>query len=206
LSAEIPPSLATYGPVVHRIDDNRPSLLGASKDAIRDHFRPWISTRSVERDGPGADKPRLADIPPRYRACFYVDKEVMESATLTEYPLSRFVINPTGFHLKVGDKVVLIDAQYGEHYLDLEEEDLEEGEYDRIEGRTSFDVGWQYVRLPLSANIYDTMCQHHDAWVQPYFFQRPPGRVWGRTIRLDREDTYLRGTHLTIILLLVCTA
>ncbi|KAK3347126.1 hypothetical protein B0T25DRAFT_461972 [Lasiosphaeria hispida] len=144
--------------------EDRAAFEGASKDAIRDHFRNWISTRSVERDGPGADNPIIAERSPRYRACLYVDKEVMESATLAEYPSA---VNPTGFFLKVGGR----DG-------DLAEEDLEEDEYDPIEGKSTFDVGWQYVDLQLTTTIYDTMCENYDAWIRPHFYQRPPA-VWG---------------------------
>ncbi|GAB1309916.1 hypothetical protein MFIFM68171_00126 [Madurella fahalii] len=172
--------------------EDRAAFEGASKDAIREHFRNWVNTRSIERDGPGGDNPLIADISPRYRACLYVDKEVMESATLTEYPS---VVNPTGFYLKVGGQVVLIDGQYGEHYLDqrgigeydrqeieegyMDEEDLEEDEYDSIDGKTEYDVGWQYVGLELTATMYDSLCEYHDAWIRPYYYTRPP-KVWGR--------------------------
>ncbi|KAK4221945.1 hypothetical protein QBC38DRAFT_504463 [Podospora fimiseda] len=133
--------------------EDRAAYEGASKDAIRQHFRHWVSTRSVERDRPGADNPPIADRSPRYQACLYVDKEVMDSATLREYPSFT---NPTGLYLKVEGRVIVIDGQYGEHYLnhpglneyDLKEieeeiaegkmdwEDLEEDEYDPIDGKT----------------------------------------------------------------------
>lgn len=170
--------------------EDRAAFEGASKDAIREHFRNWVNTRSVERDGPGAGNPLIAEVSPRYRACLYVDKEVMESATLREYPS---VTNPTGFFLKVGGRVVLIDGQYGEHYLnqpgmneydrqeiedgDMDEEDVEEDEYDPIEGKTEYDVGWQYVELELTATVYNRLCEYHDAWIRPHFYKRPP-EVW----------------------------
>ncbi|KAK3331481.1 hypothetical protein B0H66DRAFT_613970 [Apodospora peruviana] len=147
---------------------------GASKDAIRDHFRSWVSTRS-----------------PRYRACLFVDKEAMESATLVEYPSA---VNPTGFYLKVGGRVVLIDGQHGEHFLNqpgIDEYDLEEMEdgdldkddgYEPIEGKTTFDVGWQYVDLQVTSAIYDIMCENHDTWIRPHFYQRPPA-VWDGKMR-----------------------
>ena len=175
--------------------EDREAFEGASKDAIRDSFRSWVDARSVERDGPGADSPNIAEWSPRYRACLYVDKEVLESATLTEYPSA---VNPTGFYLKVDGRVVLIDSQYGEHFLnhpgvdeydwqeiedgDLAEEDLDEDEYDPIEGKTSFDVGWQYVGLGVAAAIYDIMCENYDAWIRPSFYKRPPA-VWDGKFR-----------------------
>ncbi|KAK1750486.1 hypothetical protein QBC47DRAFT_394141 [Echria macrotheca] len=174
--------------------EDRATLEGSSKDAVREHFRNWINTRSVERDGPGADHPNLINESPRYRACLYVDKDVMMSASLTAYPFPQ---NPTGFHLKVEGHVVLIDAQYGQHYLnqpgideydraelesgDLTEEDLEEGQYEPIEGKTEYDVGWQYIKLELTATIYDQMCHFHDAWIQPNFYTRPPAIGEGGT-------------------------
>ena len=41
--------------------EDRTEFEGASKDAIQEHFRNWINTHSVERDGPGADNPHIAD-------------------------------------------------------------------------------------------------------------------------------------------------
>ncbi len=101
---------------------------------------------------------------------------------MTEYPS---VVSPDGVFLKVGGRAVLIDAEYSEHFLnqpgvdeydmeeieagDLLEEDLEEDEYDPIEGKTTFDVGWLYVDLGVVPIIYDTLCENHDTWTRQHF-------------------------------------
>ena len=98
----------------------------------------------------------------------------------------------------VKGRVVLIDGQFGEHFLDepelndydreeieanfWAEEDLEEEEYEPIEGRTTFDVGWLYVDLELASTIYDRLCETSDEWTRPHFYKRPPRSVEWRVL------------------------
>lgn len=65
--------------------EDRSLFEGAYKDRIREHFKHWISTRSVERDGPGADHPNLIELCPRYRVCMSVDKEILNGASIDEF-------------------------------------------------------------------------------------------------------------------------
>jgi hypothetical protein len=165
--------------------EDRTAFDGASKDAIRDHFRDWVNTRSVERDGPGADHEDLARYSPRYRVCLYVDKIAMESASMELFP------NPYGLEVyQVNGRVVLIDAQFGQHLegphelneYELQEiadgeytmEDVEddEGEYEPIEDRTTYDVGWMYCQLEYVSSAYERLSEAADEWTEMYM--RPP--------------------------------
>lgn len=165
---------------------DRAAFDGASKDDIREHFRTWVRTRSVERDGPGVEGREILISSPRYQACLYVDKEAMESATMTEIP---YPVNPTGFYLDVKGQVVLIDGQLQDEWMppppeltqedldEMEEEGWEEEQYTPIDGNTDFDVGWMYVELMFASVAYDTMCEGMDTWSQRWFYKRPP-TVW----------------------------
>jgi hypothetical protein len=93
---------------------------------------------------------------PRYQACLYVDKEALESATLTEHPL---LSSPTGLYLNVKRRVVLVDSQFQDEWApphpettqeeleEMEEKDWEEEQYTPIDGDTDFDIGWMYIKL-----------------------------------------------------------
>ena len=135
--------------------EDRVAFEGVSKDAICEYFCNWVNTYAVRRPGRGpAPIIRLSPASLHATGPVYMStKKVMESATLREDPS---VTNPTGFFLKVAGRVVLIDGQYGEHHLNPsrdideydrqeigdgdteEEEDLEEDEYDPIEGTTEY--------------------------------------------------------------------
>lgn len=69
--------------------EDRVAFEGASKSTIREHFRTWVETRSVERDGPGADSHDLTRWSPRYGVCMYVDKEAMQGASIKEMDTFR---------------------------------------------------------------------------------------------------------------------
>ena len=165
---------------------DRTAFDGASKDDIREHFRTWIRTRSVERDGLGVEGKEILRRSPRYQACLYVDQEAMESATLTERPL---LSSPTGLHLNVKGWVVLVDSQSQDEWApphpeatqeeleEMEEEGWEEEQYTPIDGDTDFDVGWMYIDLRFVSIAYDTMCENSDTWSRPWFYKRPPA-VW----------------------------
>jgi hypothetical protein len=166
--------------------EDRNAFDGASKDAIRDHFRDWVSMRTVERDGPGADSADIARTSPRYRVCLYVDKAAVDAASLDEVP------NPYGIeYYRIKDRVVLIDGQFSQHpggALELDEYELQEiadGEYtledvednddtyDPIEGRTSYDVGWMYIQLQFVSSSYERLAESAHEWTEMY--KRPPG-------------------------------
>lgn len=164
---------------------NRTAFDGASKDDIREHFRTWILTRSVERDGPGVEGNEIIKRSPRYQACLYVDKEAMESATLTENysPYRR-----SGVHLEVEGRVILINSELfyemwphpeptQEELDEIEEEEWAEEEYDPIDGNTGLDLGWMYISLRFASLAYDTMSEDMDTWSQRWFYKRPPA-VW----------------------------
>lgn len=165
---------------------DRTAFDGASKDVIREHFRTWILARSVERDGLGVEGKEILRRSPRYQACLYVDKEAMESATLTERPS---LFSPTGISFTVKGRVVLVDAQILDQWApphpeptqeeldEIEEEEWEEEQYTPIDGDTGHDLGWMYIELRFASIAYDTMCESTDTWSQPWFYKRPPA-VW----------------------------
>jgi len=158
-------------------------LDGASKEDVRNHFRNWINTRSVERDGPGADTPNIADRVPRYRSYLYIDKEVLQSVSIYEFPDPN---HPQGFSVSTSGRVVVIDGQHGDYRPDQlgfigdgsgGEQEEEREEYEPIEGNTELDLGWMYASIDTTEDLYDLMCEDPDTWVRPYFYKRPPA-VW----------------------------
>lgn len=164
---------------------NRTAFDGASKDEIREHFRTWILTRSVERDGPGVEGNQIIMRSPRYQACLYVNKEAMESATLTEHPL---LWRPTRPQIEVKGRVILINSELfyelwphpeptQEELDEIEEEEWAEEEYPPIDGNTGLDVGWMYISLHFASVAYDTMSENMDTWSERWFYRRPPA-VW----------------------------
>ncbi|KAH7172632.1 hypothetical protein DER46DRAFT_678634 [Fusarium sp. MPI-SDFR-AT-0072] len=54
------------------------TLNNTSKEQVRDKFSQWVSERSIERDGAGAEDP-LAVYLPRYRYCVYVDQKCLDT-------------------------------------------------------------------------------------------------------------------------------
>lgn len=164
---------------------NRTAFDGASKDEIREHFRTWILTRSVERDGPGVEGNETLLRSPRYQACLYVDKEAMESASFTE---NYSIFKSSGVHLKVKGRVILINSELfydlwphpeptQEELDEIEEEGWAEEEYDPIDGNTGLDVGWMYISLHFASIAYDTMSENMNTWSERWFYTRPPA-VW----------------------------
>lgn len=169
---------------------DRTTFDGASKDDIREHFQTWVRSRSVERDGPGVEGNEILMRSPRYQACLYVDKEAMESGSITEHP---FPLNPTGVYLDVKGRLVLLDSQLRDEWWpqlevtqkdldEMEEEGWEEEQYSPVESDTGFDVGWMYIELMFASVAYDTMCENIDTWSQPWFYRRPP-LVWDGSFR-----------------------
>lgn len=149
--------------------EDRARFEGASKDAIRGYFREWITSRSVERDGPGAGDPRISRYCPRYRFCLYVDKEAMDSISLLEVPTPW----SGGVFTKVDGTMVVIDAEFDENPPELSEDELRELEEDEpIDGRTTLDVGWMIVEVGEANGIYDDLCFRQ--WDDPRFYKRPP--------------------------------
>ena len=171
-------------PYLHwTVMDDRTAFENASKDAIRDHFRNWIDTRSVERDGPGADRADITGRSPRYNTCVYVDKAAVEEASMELGPRPEFGI------YRYKGRVILIDAQFGQHLqgptelteFELQEiangeytmEDIEEDdEYELIEGRSEYDVGWMYVKLEFVSAAYEELAAGLHSWTRLY--KRPP--------------------------------
>ncbi|KAK1836420.1 hypothetical protein QBC39DRAFT_367235 [Podospora conica] len=170
---------------------DRAAFDGASKDDIREHFRTWIRDRSVERDGFGVEGTDILRLSARYKACLYVDKEAMESAAMTEYPMAT---KPTGVHYIVKGKVVLVGSQLQDEWIpphpeatqeeldEIEEEEWAEEEYPPIDGDTSWDVGWMYVELRFVASAYEMLSENlsEDSWRERWFYKRPPAVFPGR--------------------------
>ncbi|KAB5563159.1 hypothetical protein GE09DRAFT_1219732 [Coniochaeta sp. 2T2.1] len=103
------------------VADDKASLDGASKGAVRDRFCEWVATRSNERDGPGAGREDAPAKLPWYRYCLYVDKECLDS-------LRRETLRSGNVWLY--GHLVLIDSEFGrrdveDSYIPSEEE-LEE--------------------------------------------------------------------------------
>jgi hypothetical protein len=178
--------LQRLGPYLHWTVMEDSAFNGASKDAIRDHFRHWVETRTVDRDGPGADREDISKRSPRYRYCIYADKAALESATMEEFNKYNMEF------IKVKGDVVLIDSQFGhrvEEPLVLDEYELQEladgeytmedlqddaREYEPIEGRVTYDVGWMYVKLQSIGSAYERLAETGsvDEWEDTY--KRPP--------------------------------
>jgi len=146
---------------------------GASKDTIREYFRDWVHERSVERDGPGAcpENEELTRWSPRYKACLYADKEAMDGASIREI---GFFAEP---YCHVEGTGVVIDGQFGEHDRDVINRAIggAREEFEPVEGRTGWDVGWMYFRLYLPPALYENLSMSEDEWAGSYFYKRPPG-------------------------------
>ena len=63
------------GPLLQWTVVDDPTLNSATTAVVQQHFRAWVQTRSVARDGPGADADpmTLLSYIPRYRFCLCVD-------------------------------------------------------------------------------------------------------------------------------------
>ncbi|KAK4450527.1 hypothetical protein QBC34DRAFT_379240 [Podospora aff. communis PSN243] len=151
--------------------ENRSLYEGASKDQIRDHFKHWVATRSVERDGPGADHPDLIELVPRYRVCMYTDKEILSDTSIEE------VEGMTTPFAMIQGRAVLVDSQFGQHQDCGGMEDIP---HEPVEGKTTYDVGWMYVRLEFISNAYEELCVDGSEGWEPHmhFYKRPP-KCWG---------------------------
>jgi len=153
--------------------EDRDRFEGASKDTIREYFRDWVHERSVERDGPGAcpENEELTRWSPRYKACLYVDKEAMDGASIREI---GFFAEP---YCHVEGTGVVIDGQFGEHDRDVINRAIggAREEFEPVEGRTGWDVGWMYFRLYLPPALYENLSMSEDEWAGSYFYKRPPG-------------------------------
>ncbi|KAM7216066.1 hypothetical protein V8F06_008539 [Rhypophila decipiens] len=83
------------------------TLDGANKPTVQRIFREWVTSRSVERDGPGVDfgdaeGKDLKALVPRYRMCLFVDEECLRSIE---------VVHPrTGRNMKTSHRAVVIDV------------------------------------------------------------------------------------------------
>jgi hypothetical protein len=158
-----------------------PSWQGASKDIIRQHFRAWIDSRSMVRDGPGAERENLGDYSPRYRACLYIDKTSVD--TVRSNPDHAEVILIDSKFSAEKEPLVLSEYELeeiaeGEYSL----EDLEyEEEYDLVEGRSMWDLGWMIMgpSLHVITAAYERLSEGSDSWRTMY--KRPPNRYDGRS-------------------------
>ncbi|KAK0624168.1 hypothetical protein B0T14DRAFT_565461 [Immersiella caudata] len=146
--------------------EDREKFEGATKDEIREFFRDWIHERSEDRDGPGAgvDNTELIRWSPRYKACMYVNGEMMQGAKMQTVDFL-----PGGPQLHVQGKGVVVDGQYDEHDRDVlrrsavgAREDFEE-----VEGRRGWDVGWMYFTLRGVHMVYETLCMSEEEWTSP---------------------------------------
>jgi hypothetical protein len=178
--------------------EDRSVLDGASKDIVREHFRGWVVSRTVERDGPGAKRKTLPRRSPRYRYCLYVDKKTVDEAKVdisTKYGTEPFVevqsdvIVLDSFH-GTPEKPRLSDNPYeGMDPSEMDEEDLEDmldvqasledrggGGCEPVEGNIEYDVGWMLVPAPFLAVTYGELGDEHaeDPWEEVYV--RPPKR------------------------------
>ncbi|KAK0624162.1 hypothetical protein B0T14DRAFT_517607 [Immersiella caudata] len=151
--------------------EDRDLFEGASKDRIREHFRQWVATRSVERDGPGADHPDLIELLPRYRICMFTDKGILSATSIEEIEGLT-----TPFALIQG-RAVLIDSQFGQHQDYGGMDDIPRPP---VEGKTNYDVGWMYIQLQFTANAYNLLCSGGSEEWEPHrgFYTRPPD-CWG---------------------------
>ncbi|KAE9369051.1 hypothetical protein N431DRAFT_444438 [Stipitochalara longipes BDJ] len=168
-------------PYMHWTVMEDPSWQDASKDTIREHFRTWIDSRSNARDGLGAERENLGDYSPRYRACLYIDKTSVDAVRSNPDNASVILIDSKFTTEKkplVLNEYELEEIAEGEYSL----EDLEyEDEYDLVEGRTMWDLGWMIMgpSLHVITAAYERLSEGSDSWRTMY--KRPPNRYDGRS-------------------------
>lgn len=162
--------LGHLGPYELRTVMEDPSFDTASKENIREHFRAWVQSRSVDRDGPGVDAADLPRLVPRFAYCIYVDRDCLRSLWK--------ILWPVGFGLQ-GD-VVVINGRLipGKNavYDDDDNDDQGEDEYEPVEGSTAFDVGWMYIGAGNIPSTYDELGLGYDTGLGVWetFYQGPP--------------------------------
>ncbi|KAF6834860.1 hypothetical protein CMUS01_06014 [Colletotrichum musicola] len=165
--------------LVWTIVEDRETLDGAPKEAVRTRFRKWAAGRSVERDGPGADGPWVGKRCPRFRFCVYVDQASLDSLTAWWIPHEKY--------WSLRGQVAMINGIHGHHDEDTlshaairtarpkdEYEGEDEGEddesedeeevYSPIEGNTSRDVGWRYKDADLLVTWYEELHKQGMEW------------------------------------------
>ncbi|KAF5676817.1 hypothetical protein FCIRC_6907 [Fusarium circinatum] len=145
------------------IMEDRETFDNASKEQVRDRFSQWVSERSIERDGAGAEDP-LAMYLPRYRYCVYVDQKCLD--TVDEY--AAWV--DAGAE---GHKRAVVCAM-----LDVKCEPGGQGRdgFPSIEGCTKEYTGWIYTGVQGIPTLYDSL--FHQA-LKEQDAPRPPGVMLG---------------------------
>ncbi|KAJ1326056.1 hypothetical protein MN608_09258 [Microdochium nivale] len=160
--------------------EDRATLENAPKDAVRARFLEWVNTRSVERDGEGAEAPWLVKSLPRFRYCLYIDELCF--STLSAVPVKE-AVKGGNCRLTKG-KIIIIDGTFGnrdidnEPYPDEEDEDSDDcdGGWEPVEGNTEYDVGWAYINVLGPVELYSLLsCGGCDSekWMPVYRGNRP---------------------------------
>jgi len=188
-----------------------PSFDNATKDAIREHFRHWIQGRSAERDGTGADGPRVLDRVPRYRHCVYVDKECLDSVRKSVFPSAEAAGKSEPY--SVDGFAVLIDSDFGHRPPPLQEEpDSEDSEEDDdddygdevgpVGGTSELDVGWTYVDVGGGfIGSYDSRAWKIGGWDEIWrlCYEQPSAQVKQRNRRAAMKGRKVEGGERTDI-------
>lgn len=143
--------------------ENQETLKDVGKAEVREQFREWVRTRSVERDGPGAEYKNEAFLisrVPRYRLCLMVDEHCLASMDKNE-TIRAVVIN--------GEPVVDAPAQVEGYAGEPEEGDEEEGDEAPVEQEE--DGFWMYLDVDWYVSLYQEA-----AWRSEWrdLYRQPP--------------------------------
>ncbi|MCJ1361076.1 hypothetical protein MMC16_000173 [Acarospora aff. strigata] len=134
--------------------EDRVSLDGAGKSAVREQFEKWTATAPEAEQSTGAGESQ------RYRYCIHVDAEALESVVYhARAPPQREAGGP-GF-------VNLVSR-----YWEPDTSDLMEKEAEPVEGSELQDVGWMKVGYQCVMVGFYVLLRDWDDWYREY--RRPP--------------------------------
>ncbi|KAM0073949.1 hypothetical protein ACKRZS_014819 [Fusarium odoratissimum] len=138
----------------------------APKEQVRDQFSQWVSERSIERDGAGADDP-LAVYLPRYRYCVYLDQKCLD--TVDQY--AAWVEAGAEGH-KRAVVCVMLDEK-------CEPRGRGRNGFSSIEGCTKEYTGWIYTGVEGIPSLYNSLFHEE---LEEQNTPRPPGVMLGRDL------------------------
>lgn len=126
------------------IIEDRETLDGASKQEVRERFSEWSAARSVERDGPGADEPKVEEAP-RFRYCIYIDQKCLD--TVDRYEAWAEVGALGGLKFVV---CAVLDK-------DCKPKGRGRRGFPPVEGCTREDTGWMYTHVGNIPSVYNRL-------------------------------------------------